>query len=329
MMKYVLLLLSLPILLSLDPLVYDSDYHASYQSPESIMFVSYSEKWDEENLKELYKELIQNKHGKEISLLQEVQIQGGSLNGSAAKGRFSALTDTITLYHGDKQTDASSYRDTLSHEYGHHFAYHYVKSHHFPFSEWSKLRGLEDAPVRWDAFWNYSDGDHMWYPQEIMADDYVLLYGSGRKTSKSDVLSSNEPFYQMTQHENKELPNVLENKKLIAYLEKETGVQPDRERILTKPDLNNVQKDKITFSASDQSQVAFKAQITYFQDGVKLASDEKLFIASSGAETFTIPLNDAASSFEVTFEILDLQTSVGFETPPEMFHLDSLLSKGQ
>ncbi|MGP1907642.1 hypothetical protein ACTSEZ_05685 [Metabacillus sp. JX24] len=329
MMKHLLLLFSLPFLVSLDPLVYDTRYQASYQSPEGIMFLSYSDEWDEENLKELYKELIQNKHGKEISLLQEVRIQGDSLNGSATKGRFHALTDTITLYKGDTYTNVSSYRDTLSHEYGHHFAYHYIKSHHFPFSEWSKLRGLEDAPVLWDAFWNYSDGNHMWYPQEIMADDYVLLYGSGRKTSKNDLLSSNEPFYQMTQHENKDLPNVLENKELIDYLEKETGVTPDRGRILTEPQLKKVQKDKITFAASDQSQVAIKADITYFQDGVELASDEKLFITSKGAETFNIPLNDAASSLEVTFKILDLQTSAGFETPPEKFHVDSLLSKGQ
>jgi hypothetical protein len=324
-MKIVLiLLLSFPFLLSLDPLVYDSDYHASYQSPEGIIFLSYTDAWDETKLQQLYKELIQNKHGDELSLLQEVRIRGGSLGESSTKGSFHALTDSITLYQGDKYTEVSSYRDTLSHEYGHHFAYHYVLSHHFPFSEWSKIRKIDDSPIRWDAFWNYADDAHQWYSQEIIAEDYVLLYGAAEGTDIQKVKSSNEPFYLRTQHENERIPNVLDNKKMFRYLEEASGLKIDDSRYIKTPDLLGIKDQELRFGIANKDQIAYKINLTFYEDGVKKETKELLKVSSDKTGELKVPLEDylrgsVYSDVSLSIDVLDLNTSRGFET--EKYHL--------
>ncbi|WP_191556950.1 hypothetical protein [Metabacillus idriensis] len=334
-MKMVLiLLLSFPLLLSLDPLVYDSDYQASYQSPEGIMFLSYTEAWDEKKLQELYKELIQNKHGDELALLQEVRIRGGSLGKSSTKGSFHALTDSITLYQGDKYTEVSSFRDTLSHEYGHHFAYHYVFSHHLPFSEWSKIRGISDSPVRWDAFLHYTEGDHKWYPQEIIADDYVLLYGSSEKTDVQEVKESNEPFYLRTQHENERIPNVLNNKKMFRYLEEASGLKIEDSRYLKTPELLQIRDQELRFRIAEKDQIAYKLNLVFYENGVRKESKEILKISSNETEELVVPLEDdlrgsAYTDVSLSIDVLDLNTSRGFETETYRLTVDRnlMLSK--
>ncbi len=329
--KHIILLLFLPILLSLDPLTYDSDYHAIYKSPEGILFLSYTNAWDEEKLKQLYQVLIKNKHGDELQFLQEVRVRGGAFGASTTKGSFHALTDTITLYQGDKYTDVSSYADTLSHEYGHHFAYHYLQSHHFPFSEWSKIRGLEKKPVRWDAYWNYADENHKWYPQEIIAEDYVLLYGSGKKGNMQDVTSSNEAFYLRTQHENEEIPNVLGNKELITYLEEASGLKVDKDRLLKTPTLIEAKNQEVIFKITERKDVAYKVNFTFYEDGRKKDTKEILRISSPDTNKLKISMQDLlnqeypSQTVKVTVDVLDLNTSIGFETKDIYLNIDSNL----
>jgi hypothetical protein len=329
--KYMILLLSLPILLSLDPLTYDSDYEAIYKSPEGILFLSYTNAWDEENLKQLYQELIKNKHGDEMQLLQEVRIRGGTLDSSSTKGSFHSMTNTITLYQGDKYTDVSSYSDTLSHEYGHHFAYHYLKSHHFPFSEWSKIRGLEKNPVKWDAFWNYADEDHKWYPQEIIAEDYVLLYGSRKKGNVQDLASSNEAFYLRTQHENENIPNVLENKEIFAYLEEASGLKVDENRFLKTPELIEASNQEVVFEITERKDVAYKVYFTLYEAGSKKDTKEVLKISSAGTNELKIPLQDflnhegSLQTVKVTIDVFDLHTLNGFKAKDNYLNIENNL----
>ena len=47
---------------------------AEYVSPEEIHFVSYSKAWDENGLKELYEELLRNRHGPELNTLERVTV---------------------------------------------------------------------------------------------------------------------------------------------------------------------------------------------------------------------------------------------------------------
>ncbi|WP_010281764.1 hypothetical protein [Bacillus timonensis] len=301
----VVLYCSLSILLSLDPVTYDSSYYAKYESPQGTLFLSYSDNWNESQLEDLYKELVKNKHGEEMNLLQEVRVMDGpSPSNSMITGIYHPFISSITLYKGNEYTDAREYRDTLSHEYGHHFAYSYFPSHHFPFSKWAKLRGLDHMPVHWNSFFNYSVSSHEWYPQEIFADDYVLLYGAADEAARSSVYS-NEAFYMGTQHENQKLDNVLGNKELQQYIEEETGIKIDEDRKLKTPELTDVNDGSLTFSVEKKKNVAYRLNLVDYEL-YEITEDE------SGIVTFSNL--DLPENAVVSLDVLDLKTSIGFHT---------------
>ena len=47
---------------------------SEYISPEEIHFVSWSKAWDEAKLRELYEELLRNRHGEELNTLERVTV---------------------------------------------------------------------------------------------------------------------------------------------------------------------------------------------------------------------------------------------------------------
>ncbi|MCC3357239.1 hypothetical protein [Bacillus sp. REN16] len=313
---FLFLLCSLPILLSLDPATYDSSYHAKYESPEGILFLSYSKNWNEPQLEDLYKELIKNKHAEEINLLQEVRVMAGlSPSNSMITGIYHPFISSITLYKGNEYTSASEYRDTLSHEYGHHFGYYYFPTHHFPFSKWAKLRGLDDMPVHWNAFLNYSISAHEWYPQEIFADDYVLLYGVTNEVDRDDVYT-NEAFYKRIQHENQKLENVLGNKELQQFIEQETGIKIDHDRKLETPELSMVTDNSLTFTVEKKKDVAYR---------LNLADDELYEITDDQSGLITFSNIDLLENAVVSLDVLDLNTSIGYMTDKIRLHLEDLI----
>ncbi len=323
------IILALPLLVSLDPLITNSNYYAHYRSPEGIQFLSYSSQWDKDKLQELYEELLKNKHGEEIKLLQEVKVVGEGLgeyphDDYYTKGIYHALTSSITLFHGNKYTEPHLYRETLSHEYGHHFTYYYFPEQHFPFSKWSQLRGLDHDTVRWDAFWNYSIGAYSLFPQEIIADDYLLLYGATSKVDVKDVLS-HEAFYTMTMHDNQQLPNVLENSEVQSYFEKKTGFQIDKHRLLNTPILEEKNHNTLTFKVLDRSNVAYRLNVKLYKDN-SLIADERLIAITpedfDGEIQFALSDLYKTDYIEANFSILDLNTSIGFETPTFKLEFD-------
>lgn len=300
------LLCSLPILLSLDPITYNSTYYAKYESPEGILFLSYTGQWNKAQLKDLYQELIKNKHGEEINLLQEVRVMGGSSpSNSMITGIYQPIISSITLYKGDKYLHPEDYRDTLSHEYGHHFAYYYFPSHHFPFSKWAKLRGLEQMPIHWNSFLNYSISAHEWHPQEIFADDYVLLYGATDETIHEDDVYSNEAFYMRTQHENQQLGNVLDNEDLQQFIEQETGIKIDKNRKLKTPELKDITEESLTFSVEKKKGIAYR---------LNLLDSELYKITDDQSGLITFSNLDLPKNAVVSLDVLDLNTSIGFRT---------------
>jgi hypothetical protein len=186
----------------------DKDILATYKY-ENITFTSYSDAWDEENLESLCDELLKNTHGSEMDYLQEVIVHGGEDEQAAGRHHtnyeaikipvrlfsftpygftFSMpnITSILTLYNGDEYISVEEMSITLSHEYGHHFTFHYFT-----------LKG-EDEEIEKDAYFKaryesglgirYSDevsedendyyDNHMWYLVEIAAEDYVYLMGS-------------------------------------------------------------------------------------------------------------------------------------------------------
>ncbi|HZH59699.1 MAG TPA: hypothetical protein VEY70_09000 [Metabacillus sp.] len=317
---FIILLLSFPLLVSFKTADVDSRSFASFQSPEGIYFKSYTSSWDEEKLKELYEELLLNKHGRELSELNEVRILGGTHSHSNTKGSYHSLTKTIVLYRGNQYENPIEYRETLSNEYGHHFAYHYFPSHHFPFSEWQRIRGIEVSDMRWDAFWNYDERYHAIYPQEIIADDYVLLYGATSQLD-SDGVYSNEIFYLRTQHENQEIPNVLENKKLHAFFEKETGIPIDSSRTLESPKLVKWNNQTIRFSVPSRENIAYRLNLELIDHQNEKQSFELYEITSHETNQLIFSLQDHdiknISDYDhaiISIDVVDLTTSIGFET---------------
>jgi hypothetical protein len=125
-----------------------------YVTPLGFSIVSRSEKWTGEKLVEVYKELLNNKHGNEIMYISKIIIYPGpseiGLTDSNVAGTHSrerseyrvffdlpALVpqsmeyvmksdlSVIELYNMDAYDDVAQAARTISHEYGHHFTMFY------------------------------------------------------------------------------------------------------------------------------------------------------------------------------------------------------------
>lgn len=320
---FIILLFTFPFLASFSSNGLPVNFYASYTTPEGIRIISCSEEWDKAKLVELYKEFIENKHGDEFSLLNGIVIDGGAHSSSLTKGSYSALTNTITLYQGDKYTEPADYAETLTHEYGHHFAYHYFPSHHLPFSKWSELRGLALEATRWDAFWNYNESDHALYPQEIFADDYVLLYGATKEMDMKDVFT-NEAFYVRTEHENQQLSNVLENNELIEFIEKESGLKVERSRLLQVPVLTEYNDANLFFEITKKANVAYRLNLSFHHEENEPAKEDwELYNVTTENSGNVLQFSLAEIDKEVfakyeymtiSVDTVDLSTSLGFKS---------------
>jgi hypothetical protein len=171
------------------------DYYelvAIYESPTGLTVKSYSPAWSTQSqLKELEEELLRNKHGEEMELLGQLVIFPDFPAGKSVLGQYFAeyehsrkevklLSDrTIHLYGGNQFTNMDSIAPTLSHEYGHHFTfYHLFKGESLLPEKWldsdyARVRNLSDYPEA-----NTGDGPYEWMMSEILAEDYVQLFGS-------------------------------------------------------------------------------------------------------------------------------------------------------
>lgn len=185
------------------------------KADEGFEIVSYSKNWTGEVLNALYRELLKNRHGSEIEYLDSIivypdsppsDISGawGSYNTASedmeyifkispiydAQLRFfmSLEKGQICLYYGDLIDDVSQMARTLSHEYGHHYTFHYFSnpydenSLHSLWDEYYEIRGLNEyeqvkTKISLQEGQDYRD-NHMWFLHEIAAEDYWLLMGS-------------------------------------------------------------------------------------------------------------------------------------------------------
>ncbi|MBL0387821.1 hypothetical protein JJB07_14360 [Tumebacillus sp. ITR2] len=169
---------------------------AQYSATDGMKIISYSPSWtDSAKLKDLHDELLQNVHGDEIKLLQEIDIYDDYPQGDGVAGQyiFSTISSVlpvkqkmqpgrIELYGGQEHQTVASFAHTLSHEYGHHVTHYYtLLQDGFPLTDdkkwkdttYARLRGLSgDARIAVDGV------DHRWQIAEIAAEDYVQLFGS-------------------------------------------------------------------------------------------------------------------------------------------------------
>ncbi|MGD6875655.1 S-layer homology domain-containing protein [Bacillus infantis] len=162
-----------------------------YEGQSGIMFESYSVKWKTvEQLKALEQELLKNKHGKELDYLGKIVIYPDYPAGKQVLGQYYAQyypsqfrysDDTkIELYGGNEFTAPDQLAATLSHEYGHHFTYFYliegekVLPENWLSSQYAQARGLD----QYEQAHANAGGEYIWNMAEIMAEDYVQLFGS-------------------------------------------------------------------------------------------------------------------------------------------------------
>ena len=181
----------------------DKDILYSYRTPEGFEMISYSQKWNQSKLIELYEELKLNKHGDEFGLLYQVIVyaeRSETVSGTHTNERRTLFLDinfpalatgkityflnmgTIELYDGDSYTRVEQMAHTLSHEYGHHFTFYYFfqNGDSVRNSEYEIVRGLSGYNIRYD-WWGESNDylvNHHWYIIEIAAEDYVQIMGS-------------------------------------------------------------------------------------------------------------------------------------------------------
>lgn len=172
---------------------------ATYTSPYGITVMSYSQAWvEQDKLKSVVDELMQNLHGPELQLLSYIEIFPGKEPDAwgsyyfefeqVADGAWKIVPRRkIHIYEGDTKTTIEDIARTLAHEYGHHFTiYHIWAGEGKRFQEDWKSTGYYRAR-RFEHFPKVEVGkEHRWDPLEIAAEDYVQLFGSpkARKSEK-------------------------------------------------------------------------------------------------------------------------------------------------
>lgn len=215
------------------PSVWAADEFASYTSPEGIKFKTQSQNWNEESLKQLYSFLLRNKHGEELKALRNVTVMKGACTWAGDEGDAAGVyyaPGDIELCYGDINTltsvdDSFRIQSVLCHEYGHHFTYYYLRKIRMSpdnissTSEWAKVRQIDYQP---SVGWNQKKVKHAWAPEEIMAEDYILLFGSTDLIMKYGV-----------REENQEILNAAYIPELGKYWEDLSGVKSN---VLSKAD---------------------------------------------------------------------------------------------
>lgn len=299
---------------------------ATYTSPEKIQFISYSKHWNQQKLKALYNELLKNLHGEELKYLGKVILSPeddedvlgvADLYYNWTKSNMSDLVmdgkTEITLFGADTNRTVESMAATLSHEYGHHFTYYWMikkerKLPSNPNTKWASIRGLKGFPVVYGEEVDEDEYSHYWDPAEIMADDYMALFGSptAKKAMADSLKTGGDGFY--AQIENEELTPAVTMTALRDYWLQLSGIKDPKLPVLKEPKLQKIEAvrnknggydHKLTFSAaSTNSTIAKRLQyIVYWED------EEYLDYSSLTTGKTTITVSGGLPESELTIRV--------------------------
>ena len=181
-----------------------------YMTPLGFPIESHSANWQGEKLKEIYEELLLNKHGDEINYISKIVVNGGvselgtqdsvvagthsttnkyyqvffnipALVPSSLKYGLSTKMSVIELFNMDEYETIEQAARTIAHEYGHHYTIFYFMSSEDAVKE-SPYYTLRDFQDYTHEIFYYDQQEylknHMWSIYEIAAEDYVQMMGS-------------------------------------------------------------------------------------------------------------------------------------------------------
>jgi hypothetical protein len=232
----------------------------SYVGDDGISVISFSQEWSTvQKLKSVHDELLKNEHGEEIDYFSTIYIYPDSPDGVASYYHDDYYLGDDGVYHysdgrymeifdGDEYTTLSEIARLISHEYGHHFFfYYYITNKNLTKdmwinSEYASIRGLDNIEAI-TYLGNVSNiYNHEWDIVEILADDYVQIYGSSLAKSTRDYLDVQERidqdiysytyYYQdfnLLPQENLDLPLAADVVGLSDYFYELTNVMPKEE----------------------------------------------------------------------------------------------------
>ena len=195
---------------------------STYLAPNGIYIQCLSEGWNNK-LESVYDELLKNIHGSEIDYLKKISLYSGAPDDGTLgdyheessviktaiafkpliSNSYKIITSLdygyINIYNMDEYKELKDFARTLSHEYGHHFAFQHFftgENEDREQSEYYSLRGLGEYP---DAL-AYTDYDeylkmHAWDIDEIAAEDYVQLLGSKTSREIGEYMDVKEALY--------------------------------------------------------------------------------------------------------------------------------------
>lgn len=166
-----------------------------YEGDIGLSIISFSQNWStREQLKEVYEELLKNRHGAEIRYLSNIYIYPDSPYKFDSfyysnyeknnENEYVYENSYIELFNADKLSDIQDIARMLSHEYGHHFSFYYLITNEqltrddFINSKYADIRNLKS--LQQVTYYNNKNKiySHEWDIAEIIAEDYVQLFGS-------------------------------------------------------------------------------------------------------------------------------------------------------
>ena len=230
-----------------------------YITPLGFTIESHSQNWQGDKLKDIYDELMRNKHGEEMNYISKIVVYGGvselgtkdsviagthsttqeyyqvyfdlpAMIPSSLKYGLSTKMSVIELYNMDEYDTIEQAARTISHEYGHHYTiFYFMQSDDMvKQSQYFSLRnfGSFTQKIFYSNQQEYLQ-NHMWSVYEVAAEDYVQLMGSpnARQTREYmdvfDVLDSGSKTY--TVYADSNTANVFPQENMLIPLANEVG----------------------------------------------------------------------------------------------------------
>ncbi len=224
-----------------------------YTTASGLKIESYSKYWNtKEKLRQVYVELTKNTIGSEIKALKTIYLYPDIEEGVAGyysadvamnnAGEFKMGVGSYIVVLGcDTGSSLSYIAQVLTHEYAHHFATYHLVTNEKKYgqgwldTEYAKIRDLKKYTKT--VYYNPITSEHKWDIAEIIANDYIELFGAPSSKTSIDYKDAKERLeeglgdldyrfiaFNADPQENLEIPLATSVSGLYKYLTTLSGV---------------------------------------------------------------------------------------------------------